>query len=496
MLPPPLRSQPDAAASFYHLAPGHVEGRACAGTACFVARHLNPQCWQRAVDEEPHIHCLGKCYAAPAEFRSSDSDTPPRMEVHASRAIVLGRLVAGGTRTLAGYKRHGGYLALRKALAGPPADVLREMDASGLRGRGGAGFPAGRKWRAVAAQSATEKHVIANADEGDPGAYVDRFLMEGDPHSVIEGMILAGYAVGASHGWIYLRSEYPLAAKTLSAALMEARAEGILGGRVLGHDDFSFDITLHVGRGSYLCGEETALIHSIEGRRPEVTARPPLPTERGLFGLPTLVNNVETLVSVPDIVTHGGAAYHALGFSQSRGTKVVSLNSLFHRPGLYEVEFGVPVRYIVEELGGGLRDGGLKGVIIGGPLAGIVPPHLLDTPLGFEELRAIGAAVGHGGVVAFDERTPIAALVHHVFSFGSRESCGKCTPCRCGSARIEQIFRGVMTSGSAARDQDTEWRDLIEALKWTSLCGHGTGLADFAASVLRYYGKELEPCFQ
>jgi NADH:ubiquinone oxidoreductase subunit F (NADH-binding) len=225
-------------------------------------------------------------------------------------------------------------------------------------------------------------------------------------------------------------------------------------------------------------------------------ARPPYPTERGLFDRPTLLNNVETLVSVPWIVAHGGETYAALGFSKSRGTKALSLNSLFNRPGLYEVEFGVTVRHIVEEIGGGLRGGAkLKGVLIGGPIIGMIPPHLLDTPLGFEELGAIGAGVGHGGVVAFDEHTSIPALVEHVFSFGAYESCGKCTPCRSGSGRVEEIFANAV-AGDATRADLRECRDLVAALKLASLCGHGTGLARFAESILRYYPQEIEPCFK
>ncbi len=279
-------------------------------------------------------------------------------------------------------------------------------------------------------------------------------------------------------------------------AITEARRAGLLGERILGHD-LSFDIQVFIGHGSYVCGEETALLNSLEGRRPEVRARPPYPTEHGLWSRPTLVNNVETFVSVPWITQRGGEAYRALGFSESRGTKAVSLNSLFNRPGLYEIEFGVSVRHIVEQLGGGLRDGAkLKGVIIGGPLAGIIPPHLLDTPFGFEELHAIGASVGHGGIIAFDEHTSIAALMHHVFSFGAYESCGKCTPCRLGSRHVEQVLADVLRNGAVNYWDEKECEKIISALKLTSLCGLGTGLAEFAESALRHYGKELELCLR
>jgi NADH:ubiquinone oxidoreductase subunit F (NADH-binding) len=256
---------------------------------------------------------------------------------------------------------------------------------------------------------------------------------------------------------------------------------------------FSLDVELHAGKGSYVCGEETALLNAIEGRRPEVRARPPYPPDAGLFGRPTLVNNVETLAAVPWIVEHGGDAYHELGFSGSRGTKVLSLNSLFRRPGLYEVEFGLSVREVVEDLGGGLSSGRLKGIIIGGPLSGVIPPTRLETPPGFEELRAIGASVGHGGVIAFDERTSIPELVHHVFDFGAYESCGKCTPCRLGTRRIEAMFRAIVAGDRPPHGR--EWRELIDVLAQTSLCGHGAGLAEFAASIVRHYASEVDPCF-
>jgi len=489
---PSQANRPDIE-SFYHLSGCDLAGKACQGTACFVARYRNPERWTQATAQEPRVYCLGRCFAAPSLY-STGGPRPP-LGVHSRQGIVLGRLVRGECRGLHAYIAQGGYRALEQALAGPGEGIIKAVEISGLRGRGGAGFPTGRKWRTVAEQPPGERFVIANADEGDPGAYIDRFILEDDPHSLIEGMLLAAYAIGAGKGWIYLRTEYPQAETVLHNAIKEARSAGFLGNRVLGRD-FAFDIEVVVGHGSYVCGEETALIRSIEGRRPQVMARPPYPTEHGLFGKPTLVNNVETLVNVPWIVAHGGDAYHALGFSQSRGTKVVSLNSLFVRPGLYEIEFGVTVREIVEELGGGLRDGAIKGVIIGGPLAGIIPPHLFDTPFGFEELHAIGASVGHGGIVAFDEHTSIPELAHHVFSFGAYESCGECTPCRIGSRRVEEIFGGIVSSGAAPAASFAEAQDIVAALKMTSLCGHGGGLGEFADSVLRYYRDALEPCFK
>lgn len=471
-------------ASFYHLRESDIATCPCDGTACFVARNSFQQPHPAACKR---VYCLGRCFESPA---TGISNTRPRNQIDAPQSIVLSRLAKGGARDLAAYQKAGGYRTFEKALSHPPSDLIDTLSQSGLRGRGGAGFPTGAKWRAAAGQASSPKYIVANADEGDSGAYIDRFLMEDDPHALIEGMLIGAHMIGASHGWIYLRHEYPAAKESLERALAEARKDGLLTTK-----RNPFDIEVFVGHGSYVCGEETALLHSIEGRRPEPMVRPPYATEHGLFGQPTVTNNVETLATIPWIIEHGGNAYHSLGFSKSRGTKVVSLNSLFANPGLYEVEFGVTVRHIVENLGGGIKTGNLKGLIIGGPLAGIIPPDLLDTQFGFEELGQIGASVGHGGIIAFDERTSIADLMQHIFSFGAYESCGKCTPCRLGAQRISEIFNDAITLGSQSKQHGAEWREIAAALKWTSLCGHGIGLGAFAESVLRYYGKELEQCF-
>jgi formate dehydrogenase iron-sulfur subunit len=421
--------------------------------ACLVARHLNADTWNKACGQATRLYCLGKCYAGPAD----DADTPrPLVEVRSRQTVVLRADPAGKAWDIA-----------RRM---SPEDILRAVEASNLRGRGGAGFPTGRKWRAVAQQPATPRYVAVNADEGDPGAFIDRFIIEDNADRLIEAMTIAGRAVGASKGFIYLRKEYPRAAQLMHEALARTH--------------YGFDIELVMGHGSYVCGEETAMLNSIEGRRAEVRQRPPYPTEQGLWGKPTLVNNVETLICIPWIIEHGADAYRALGFSKSQGTKAVSLNSLFNRPGLFEVEFGVTVRHIVEELGGGLKTGPLKGLIIGGPLAGIVPPGLLDTPFGFDELRAIGAMVGHGGFVAFDDRTSVADILRHIAEFAAFESCGKCTPCRRGSPRL------------AALPGPDETNDLVAALLNTSLCGLGTGLGEFAASALKHYREDLASCLK
>lgn len=484
----PLDLSRQSSASFYHLTDISLEGCACQGLACFAARADNPPRWQQARATAPAIYCLGHCYQGPAAF-GDDADVISA--VHARETVLLGNIVQGGARDIATYRERGGGAAMRLALASYPGKVIAEIEASGLRGRGGAGFPASKKWRAVATASAPRKYLVVNADEGDPGSFSDRLLMEHDPFRLIEACVIAAHATGASQGIIYLRKEYPAAHAVLETALAQARECGWLGCGILG-STLDFDLSVHIGQGSYVCGEETALLNSLEGRRPEVRLRPPQITEHGLHGKPTLVNNVETLCSVPWIIENGGTRYAAMGTGNSRGTKLLSLNSLFNRPGLYEVEFGISLREIVEELGGGLRRGQLKGVMIGGPLAGVIPPALLDTPLGYEELQDIGAAVGHGGVIAFADDTTIAEIIVEVFRFGSQESCGKCTPCHLGSPELAHSFNAVL---AGQKMPASRWCALIDALEATSLCGHGRGLAEFARAIERHYPEELAQCF-
>lgn len=466
-----------ATRGFYHLEQRTISKCACAGLACFAARADNPERWQIAASQTPTLYCLGKCYEAPSD---GGHDVRPYIGEHASHGVLLGNVLRGGVRDLTTYRSSGDGDALRMARAMAPQTLVNMVRDSQLRGRGGAGFPAGTKWQAVANESAQTKYVVVNADEGDAGAFSDRFLLEDDPFRLIEGAAIAAHAVGARRGYIYVRKEYPVAAQVLLQALEEVRAAGWL------HP--AFELELVVGQGAYICGEETSLLNALEGRRPEVRPRPPQITQQGLFGAPTLVHNVETLCAIPWIVTHGAAAYAALGFSQSRGTKLLSLNSLFRRPGLYEVEFGMTLADVVDQLGQGLRRGELKGLMVGGPLAGIVPPALLDTRLGYEEMQAIDCAVGHGGVIAFADDTSIGNIVAEVLRFGARESCGKCTPCHLGApilaAMADTAANGMPVDGGS-------FRRLVEALAATSLCGHGRGLAEFVLSVQRHYPSEL-----
>jgi NADH:ubiquinone oxidoreductase subunit F (NADH-binding) len=469
--------------SFHHLADLPECPPLCRGTACFAARARNIERWRMSTAESPAVYCLGECYVGPAV---GGDVARPRVAVFSRATALLGNVAAGGARSLRAYRARGGYRALEIAVEREPAALIEAVERSELRGRGGAAFPAGRKWRAVAAQADPVRRVVANADEGDPGAYIDRFLMEDDPHRLIEGMTLAALGVGADRGVIYLRREYPAAAPILREALAEARQSGWLGASVAG-STHRFDIDLVIGHGGYVCGEETSLLQSIMGRRPDVQARPPYPFEHGLDGHPTLVHNVETLCALPYIVEHGGAAWADLGIPGSRGNKCVSLNSLFRTPGLYEVEFGVPLRTIVEEYGGGLDPGPLTALLVGGPLAGLLPPSALDTPFGFEEMAALGAAVGHGGIVAFDATSSIRDIVDHVLRFAVRESCGKCFPCRLGTAALLE----ALESGGLSHE---EWRRTVTLLADGSLCGLGTGVADFARSIDRHFAKEFAPC--
>lgn len=482
--------------SFYHLKDVELNSKYCSCLACFVSRDLNKKRWDSAVKQQVRIYNLGKGYIAP---ESTDEDATPFFFSTTKSPIILNRILKGGATSIKQYLGFNGYKPLQSILKKPPgsipSSIIDEIIKSKLRGRGGAGFPTGDKLRMVAKSPNLPKYVVVNADEGDAGSFIDRFIMEMDPFLLIEATTIAGFAVGAEKGIIYLRKEYLLTFAILNKAIAEARTNGWLGERING-SEFSFDIDIFIGNGSYVCGEESALLNSIEGKRPEVRARPPYPTESGLFGKPTLVNNVETLASIPWIVENGGDSYSKLGFSNSRGTKVLSLNSLFNRPGLYEVEFGITIRKIIEELGKGLKQEPLKGIIIGGPLAGIIPPNLLDTQMGFEELRKIGANVGHGGVIPFSNNTSIAELLYQVFRFGAFESCGKCTPCRVGTQEIENIFSAIVDNKTSNKNNLNNFSNIIETLSKTSLCGHGTGLAEFAQSAMRYYSEEVESCFK
>ncbi len=370
------------------------------------------------------------------------------------------------------YARHGGWAGLLRALELGPAATVEEIAQSGLRGRGGAAFPAGIKWRTVAAQTAAPKYVVCNADEGDSGTYADRMAIEGDPYQLIEGMAIAAYAVGASSGYVYLRSEYPHAIATFKQALERARAAGWLGARVAG-SSFAFDIELRVGAGAYICGEESSLLESLEGKRGLVRARPPLPAVRGLFGQPTLVHNVISLATVPVIVARGAAFYANYGAGRSRGTLPIQLAGNLRTPGLVEKAFGVSLRELIEDFGGGTASGRpVKAVQIGGPLGAYLSAAELDLPLDYETLAQHQAMVGHGGIVVFDDRADMAALARYAMHFTAIESCGKCTPCRIGAVRGRELIERMQREPGQP-ERAAELEALCEVMEHASLCALG-----------------------
>ena len=370
------------------------------------------------------------------------------------------------------YERHGGLVGLRRALTLTRDEVVSEVFASGLRGRGGAGFPAGIKWRTVLEADGDIKYVCCNADEGDSGTFADRMLIEGDPFTLIEGMTIAGIAVGAEVGFVYLRSEYPDAIATLDAALMRAREAGWLGADVLGSGQ-AFDITVRVGAGSYVCGEETAMLESLEGKRGMVRPKPPVPALSGLFGRPTVINNVLTLATVPMVLADGAAAYQQLGVGRSRGTQVFQLAGNVARGGIVETAFGITLDTLVNDFGGGTRSGRpVRAVQVGGPLGAYLPPDALDIGMDYEELAAAGGMLGHGGVVVFDDGVDMAQQARFAMEFCAVESCGKCTPCRVGAVRgvevIDRVIAGVEREANLVL-----LGDLCDLMTDGSLCAMG-----------------------
>ena len=389
------------------------------------------------------------------------------------------------------YRASGGLRGLEKALAMAPDAVVADVLASGLRGRGGAGFPAGIKWRTVMEAEADQKYVCCNADEGDSGTYADRMLMEGDPYTLLEGMAIAGIATGATKGLIYVRSEYPYAIRTLRTAIDIARVDGWLGPDVMGSGR-AFDIRVVEGAGSYVCGEETAMLESLEGKRGMVRAKPPIPALHGLFGKPTLVNNVLTLSAVPGIIADGAAAYQALGVERSRGTQVFQLAGNVAHGGIVELAFGVSLRELVEGYGGGTRSGRpIRAVQAGGPLGAYIPEQDLDVSMDYESLAAIGGMLGHGGVIVFDDTVDMAAQARFAMEFCAVESCGKCTPCRVGSTRgVEVIDR--ITAGVDRERNLLLLEELCETMTDGSLCAMG-GLTPLPVrSALRHFPEDFE----
>ena len=385
-----------------------------------------------------------------------------------------------------------GYQALAKVLTEmSPEDVINEMIKSGLRGRGGGGFPTGTKWKFAAASKAEQKYIICNADEGDPGAFMDRSILEGDPHSVIEAMAIGGYAIGASEGYVYVRAEYPIAVKRLQLAIDQAREYGLLGKNIFG-TGFDFDMYIRLGAGAFVCGEETALMRSIEGKRGEPTPKPPFPAVRGLFDKPSNINNVETYANIPQIILKGADWFTSIGTEKSPGTKVFALGGKINNTGLVEVPMGTPLRDIIYKIGGGIPGGkAFKAVQTGGPSGGCIPADLLDTPIEYDTLTAIGSMMGSGGMIVMDEDNCMVDIARFFLDFTVDESCGKCTPCRIGTKRMLEILERI-TEGKGEEGDIEKLEALATNIKSTALCGLGQTAPNPVLSTLKYFRHEYE----
>jgi NADH-quinone oxidoreductase subunit F len=408
------------------------------------------------------------------------------------KLIVLKNRGAIDPENIDEYIARDGYIAASKALLEmTPADILREVKTSGLRGRGGAGFPTGTKWEFASKSQGEIKYVLCNADEGDPGAFMDRSVLEADPHAVLEGMIIAGKAIGAHQGYIYCRAEYPLAIKRLNIAIGQAREYGLLGKDIL-QSGFDFDIEIYMGAGAFVCGEETALMHSIEGKRGMPRPRPPFPAQQGLWKKPSVLNNVETLANIPQIIQHGGAWYASIGTAGSKGTKVFALTGKVNNIGLVEVPMGTSLKTIVYEIGGGIpNDRKFKAVQLGGPSGGCIPGHLLDTPTDYEAIVKAGAIMGSGGMIVMDETTCMVDMARFFIEFCQEESCGKCTPCREGTKHLLHILERI-TEGQGKMSDLDELQELCEFIREASLCGLGQTAPNPVLSTLQYFRHEYE----
>lgn len=447
-------------------------------------------------DEIGHMTCLGRCYENSAfnydgknysgdainHFDNIKTQTSNKYNVKASKEIL--------TSNYLGFDAH--YEVLKAALAQDSQQVLDEIKKSNIRGRGGAGFPMGFKWEACRNETSNEKFIICNADEGDPGAYSDRYLLEEQPHAVLLGMMIAGYCTHANWGILYIRAEYPESVTIIQNAIDELRTNNLLGENING-SGFNFDLKIIKAQGAYICGEETALINSIEGQRPEVRTRPPYPTQQGLFNKPTIVNNVETLAAAYHIIKDGGEAYNKLGTEKSSGTKLVCLDSFFNNPGIYEVEMGTPLANVINDFGGGFNTN-IKAMQIGGPLGGIVPISKIENlSIDFESFANEGFLLGHASIICIPEDFPMMKYIEHLFDFAAYESCGKCFPCRLGTKRGHELAQKAINDNYKI-DRNL-FNDLLNTLEQGSLCAHGGGIPLPVKNALHYFNDELKPYF-
>lgn len=496
------------AASFYDFLKPENKGKkvyVCNGTACLCAGtqgELTKELKKHFVAEEiGHMTCLGRCHENSAFNLNGQNysglvdgnldtvlNTPssPKKDSYEVKAYGKKILTQSFTK-LSEY-----YAPFRSALKKDSKEILEEIKIANVRGRGGAGFPIGLKLEFCRKEESETKFIICNADEGDPGAYSDRYLMENQPHSVLFGMLVAGYVTGANHGIIYIRAEYPDSSVICQNAIDELKKEGLVGANIDG-SGFDFEFKIIRAQGSYICGEETALINSIEGQRPEVRIRPPYPAQQGLFNKPTVVNNVETLAALHFVLENGGEAWRNIGTKNSSGTKLVSLDSFFNKPGIYEVEMGTPLSIVVEELGGGFRSP-VKAMQIGGPLGGLVPISKMDQlSIDFESFSKGGFLLGHASIVCIPEDFPIIRFIEHLFEFAAYESCGKCFPCRLGTKRGQELASKAMNEDYKINKK--LFQDLLNTLEQGSLCAHGGGIPLPVRNAMEYFETELEQYF-
>jgi len=496
------------AASFYDFLKEENKGKKifiCNGSACMTAgtqEALKENIGHHFKTEEiGEMCCLGRCHENSAfnyngkNYSGTAAAEIKKIRSGESAAVDTYHIGHYGTAVLTGSFTgiNEYYKTLSLAVSRSPEELLSELRTSGLRGRGGAGFPIAFKLDSCRNTAGTQKFIVCNADEGDPGAYSDRYLMEHQPHSVLLGMMIAGYIAGADTGVLYIRAEYPESQEIMQQAINHLLDENLLGENILG-TGFHFNFKLIKAMGAYICGEETALLSSIEGQRPEVRVRPPYPTQQGLFNKPTVVNNVETLACIPYIIKKGGGTFAAIGKGKSTGTKLISLDGFFNKPGMYEVDMGTPLDIVINTLGGGFRSA-IKAMHIGGPLGGLVPvKKIKNLTVDFESFAESGFLLGHASIVCIPEKFPIIKYLEHLFAFTAHESCGKCFPCRIGSTRGYEMLK---------KAQETEYKidrnlldDLVETLEIGSLCALGGGLPLPVKNALQYFDEELKPYFK
>lgn len=508
-----------------------VRVRCCTASGCLAADGLNVMkaldsaVGQRGLSDRVEVvgvGCLGLCGRGPLVAVSPD-ETIYETVTPATAPTILDDLTGGTSQaprcdanhpfftsqkkvvcqtsgvidseSVEEYIATGGYQALALALAEmSPADVVQTVTKSGLRGRGGAGYPTGLKWATVAKAAGRPKYVVCNGDEGDPGAFMDRSVMESDPHRVLEGMALAAYAVGATQGFVYVRAEYPLAVSRLRKAIEQAKKLGLLGSGVL-ESSFDFRVDVRIGAGAFVCGEETALMASIEGKRGTPRPRPPYPAEVGLWGCPTLINNVETFANIPSIIEKGADWFAGIGTEKSKGTKVFSLTGKVRNTGLIEVPMGTTMRHIVEVMGGGVPDGTVKAVQTGGPSGGCIPAEHLDTPVDYESLTRLGSIMGSGGMIVMGQDTNMVEVARFFMEFCRDESCGKCIPCRAGTVQMHRLLTKIAEKRGRKSDFD-QLLSLCGMVRETSLCGLGQTAPNPVLSAVRYFRHEFEALLQ